>query len=142
MKRIFIIAITVFACKSSFAQISIERQVIGSTGSYTDAGTVKASSTVGEAVIPTYSQSSLVFTQGFQQPVSSKTSIDIFTGIHDIMPDGASITAYPNPTSGRVVLDITMKQPVRIEIDIYNAIGQLAEKQFLQYNDHDMKELD
>jgi len=50
------------------AQISIEQQVIGSTGSYQVGASMTLSSTVGEAVVKTLDSTSMILTQGFQQP--------------------------------------------------------------------------
>ena len=50
------------------AQISIEHQVIGSTGSYQVGASMTLSSTVGEAVVQTLFSTSMILTQGFQQP--------------------------------------------------------------------------
>ena len=64
---------------SAFAQVSIERFVIGSTGHFSEAGPVSISATVGEAVVPTFSFADIVLTQGFQQPrVGAAMTLDIF----------------------------------------------------------------
>ncbi len=119
-----ILALLAGACPA-FAQV-LERQVIGSLGSYNAAGSLQVSSTVGEAVTPTYTQATLVVTQGFQQPVSTKTDIDSFsvTGVPGIMPDGDVITAYPNPAMDQVVLDIRLNGKQDLGITVYNALGQ------------------
>lgn len=123
MEKTLFILMVVFCCKISFAQTA-ERQVIGSTGNLTNSGNILATSTTGEAVILTYSQATLVVTQGFQQPISTATVIDIFTGVNDIEPEGTNISAYPNPTMNEVILDFTLKQSMDIGIDIYNEAGQ------------------
>ncbi len=127
MKKILSSIAVIFCYTTSFTQnIILERQVISSTGNYIDAGTIIATSTVGEAVIPTFLQSTLIVTQGFQQPISDTNTIDIFStvGINDIQPLGAIISVYPNPTSSKIILDITLKIESDISIQIYNALGQ------------------
>lgn len=52
----------------SFSQITISRWVIGSAGNHASAGNLMISSTTGEAVVSTLSQSSIILTQGFHQP--------------------------------------------------------------------------
>ena len=130
MKKISFILMLLFCSKISFAQqISIDRQVFGSTGNYIDAGTIKASSTVGETVTLTFSQTALIVTQGFEQPVSDSIRIDIFTGgVKDIEPDGIHISVYPNPTMDEVILDFKLDKSMDIGTDIYNATGQLMRK--------------
>ncbi|PKP50962.1 MAG: hypothetical protein CVT95_02000 [Bacteroidetes bacterium HGW-Bacteroidetes-12] len=50
------------------AQVVIEQQVIGSTGSYQVGTNITLSSTVGEAAVQTLFPTSMILTQGFQQP--------------------------------------------------------------------------
>jgi len=50
------------------AQTTISHQVIGSTGSYQVGASMTLSSTVGEAVVQTLFSTSMILTQGFQQP--------------------------------------------------------------------------
>jgi gliding motility-associated-like protein len=57
--------------KSTFGQISISRQVIGSTGGFSTGTTMTLSSTVGEAVVQSIFSVNIILTQGFQQPQKS-----------------------------------------------------------------------
>lgn len=50
------------------AQTTISQQVIGSTGSYQVGANITLSSTVGEAAVQTLFSTSMILTQGFQQP--------------------------------------------------------------------------
>ena len=60
------------------AQISLERVVIGSAGSFSEAGPVHLSSTVGEAAISTQNFTDFWLTQGFQQPrVASELTLAV-----------------------------------------------------------------
>ena len=120
MKKIFyILILLVSCCKISFSQISIERQVIGSTGNLTNTGSILATSNVGETVIPTFSQSTLIVTQGFEQPYPWP-----IVGINSINFPKINIFIYPNPTTNEVFLDFSLNQSMEIEIDIYNETGQ------------------
>jgi gliding motility-associated-like protein len=52
---------------------SITPVLIGSTGNFSSAGGMTISSSVGEPMVPTWSNSSYVITQGFQQPSANGT---------------------------------------------------------------------
>ena len=54
-----------------FAQIQIERQVIGSTGSEGAGSNIRISSTVGEVAVTT-NQNGIQLTEGFQQPLNER----------------------------------------------------------------------
>lgn len=60
------------------AQVVLDRAVIGSTGSFSEAGPISLSATAGEAVVPTFSVLGLTLTQGFQQPrVASELELTV-----------------------------------------------------------------
>jgi len=58
-----------------FAQVTISRQVIGSTGGYQIGTNISLSSTVGEPAIQTLFSVSTILTQGFQQPQLTTDSL-------------------------------------------------------------------
>ena len=91
-----------------FAQTA-ERQVIGSAGGSSSTSSLKVSSTVGEAIVGTGTSSTIILTQGFQQPGEESL------GIEDI-ETGLSVNVYPNPSKGIVKID--MDAPNAMEIDI------------------------
>lgn len=67
--RIIVLLICMLGGISAFSQISLSRQVIGSTGGSTVMNdSLVISTTVGESVISTLSSGVLTLTQGFQQP--------------------------------------------------------------------------
>ncbi|MEZ5195886.1 MAG: hypothetical protein R2764_05675 [Bacteroidales bacterium] len=74
MKKIIFI-ITLLAPMFLFAQM-VERQVIGSAGGYSSTSDLKVSSTVGEAFVATGTSSTIILTQGFQQPDEESLSIE------------------------------------------------------------------
>lgn len=61
---------------SSYAQVTLGRQVIGSTGSYATGTNISVSSTVGEAVVQTLSSPNFILTQGFQQVLRIDSILD------------------------------------------------------------------
>lgn len=77
MLALFVGMLAMFA-GSAFAQVTIERQVIGSTGHFSEAGPVSVSATVGEPVVQTFSFADVTLTQGFQQPrVGALMTLDV-----------------------------------------------------------------
>jgi len=71
---------------------TVSRQVIGTTGGTTTAGTLKISSTAGEAITQTVVAGTLTLTQGFQQPDAGlASSVD-----QPAIEIGYEV--YPNPT--------------------------------------------
>src|SRR5690606_37262417 len=73
-----------------FAQVTLERQVIASTGWFTaNAGNISVTSTTGEAVISTFGSTNYVLTQGFHQPNSMLLEEISFTDdpFESICPD-------------------------------------------------------
>ncbi len=135
MKNIFLILTIVFCCRISTAQITLDRQVIGSTGNLTISGPIQASSNVGETIISTFSKPTLIVTQGIEQPDM------IFVSLPEVQL--MNITAYPNPTMSNVVLDFSIDKTMDIFIDTYNEKGQQMGthlKSRIQNNDR--KELD
>lgn len=138
MKKLFLFLFIVISCQMTSAQISVERQVIGSTGNLTNSGSVIASSNIGEAIISTFSNTSLVLTQGFEQPDTM-----LITGTD--MEDGIKmeISAYPNPARNQVILDFKLEQTMDIGIDIYNESGQQMKNQLqTKVQNKDKQELD
>lgn len=94
-----------------------ERSVIGSAGSFAAAGGYSHSYTLGETVVITGTSSTLKVTQGFQQPDQMSVGID-----EDQM--SYSVNAFPNPTRGEVILDITAENPVQLNINLFNIQGK------------------
>jgi hypothetical protein len=61
--------VLLFISGGVFAQISLDQQVIGSTGGFSTGATMTLSSTVGEAVVQTIFSVNTILTQGFHQPL-------------------------------------------------------------------------
>ncbi|MFA6524238.1 MAG: T9SS type A sorting domain-containing protein [Candidatus Paceibacterota bacterium] len=122
MKKIFFILVALFCYKISFAQISVERQVISSTGNLTNVGAIKAFSNVGETVIQTFSQTTLVITQGFEQ--GNKISA---TGINlDNISSKNEISIYPNPVGNIINLEFQSDKKEEIKIEMINLLRQVV----------------
>ena len=76
MKRITILIFTIALSNFLSAQVTISRQVIGSTGGTSVGATMMLTSTVGEANIQTlFSVGNVILTQGFQQTLSGDSTL-------------------------------------------------------------------
>lgn len=116
MKNITVILIALLPV-ALFAQ-SLERQVIASSGSYSETANLQVSSTIGETVIATGTSASVILTQGFQQPASDNT-----VGIEE--PEfGFSMQAYPNPTANMVILDFNADKELELQISLIDVMGK------------------
>lgn len=65
------------------AQVTLDRQVIGSTGSYQVGTTMSLSSTVGESAVQTLFSVNGILTQGFQQPNMNADSLVTYEVINE-----------------------------------------------------------
>ncbi|MBL4592881.1 MAG: gliding motility-associated C-terminal domain-containing protein [Flavobacteriales bacterium] len=85
MKRITNISIILLLLisSSSFGQITLGRQVIGSTGGFATGTNISVSSTVGEAVVQTLFSTNMILTQGFQQTLRIDSSNVIYEVINE-----------------------------------------------------------
>lgn len=115
MKKLFSIIIVVLPVVL-IAQ-SAERQVIGSAGNFTSATGLQVSNTVGETITTTGSSTSLILTQGFQQPNTSPLAIE------DVKL-GYVIKAYPNPAHNAVTLDFTTQKSLLLQISLFDIYGK------------------
>lgn len=82
------------------AQIQLDRQLISSAGSFTLTGNMSLSSSVGETVTVTGTSSSIVLTQGFQQP-DEPIAVSILEREAE-----AHINVYPNPVIDELTIEL------------------------------------
>lgn len=117
-KTILLTTLLLIAAVATVSAQSLERQVIASTGGYSEANGVSLSFTVGEPVIETAVSGSVVLTQGFQQPD------DITTGINDKPSVTVNYTVFPNPTANTITIDLQSDKNVEVELALYDLGGQ------------------
>ncbi|MFN8321901.1 MAG: T9SS type A sorting domain-containing protein [Chitinophagales bacterium] len=117
-KKVLVLVFVVTVLAGSYAQ-SIERQVIGSSGGYSVQTNISASYTVGETVIQTAAAGTILLTQGFQQPDNQTV------GIVDVV-NNIQISAYPNPTTDKVIVEINAEAESQFSFQVFNALGQLV----------------
>lgn len=115
IKPLFI-ALALSLYLGAYAQVIVERSIIGSSGLVSPT----LGYTMGEAITATETVSSIVLTQGFQQP-----DADTVVGISNLQGPGISIVLYPNPCTH--VANIELSSPSansEYSIHIYNMLGQ------------------
>jgi hypothetical protein len=109
MKKYVLIFITVLFALSVGAQ-QIKQQVISSAGGYNVSGGMSISWTLGETIIPTFTNGNLTLTHGFQQTL-------IITAVEDNIEPSVNITIYPNPSSD--IINIQFEKPADGEIRLF-----------------------
>jgi gliding motility-associated-like protein len=104
MKQINYISILLLLLVSTsvIGQVTISRQVIGSTGGYSIGSTMTLSSTVGEAVVQSLFSVNSILTQGFQQPEFSNDSVVEYEVINESCPGASNGSIYINNVLGCV----------------------------------------
>ncbi|MEZ4827496.1 MAG: T9SS type A sorting domain-containing protein [Bacteroidia bacterium] len=122
MKHILSFLLAIVSTASVLAQLSLDRQVLGSTGHWGQVGQYSLSYTAGETVTPTLitNNGMLILTQGFQQP-------DIrgnFVGVEDDIKLPVSYTIFPNPTTGVLNVALAADKSTVVKIDIYDMRGR------------------
>lgn len=114
MKRLLLL-LAVSASVVSTAQ-SLSPQVVSSAGDFFSNASGSVSWTLGEPMGETYSQTSNILTQGFQQPDDFGTDV--------IGDDPVNAEIYPNPTADVVNLQFGTDVNGQYLIEIYNTLGQ------------------
>ena len=99
MRQITFISILLLLISSTtFAQVTIGRQVIGSTGGFHQVpGGNSYSYTVGETVVQTTQQifsANLILTQGFQQPILTNGPVLSYEVINESCPGANNGSIY------------------------------------------------
>lgn len=133
MKQFFAFLLCIVFCARASCQ-SIERQLTGTTGTTFITGGSQLCFSIGETVIlPSPSQTfsypanAMLVTIGFQQPHVAQTGGLVYFNNW--------VSAYPNPTTGWVRLDIHGDNFQVNSVRIYNALGQeVAVKPFTLVN--------
>lgn len=109
-----------FVTSLLWAQLSLDRQVIGSTGQSVATGSLQVDYTVGETVITTASAATLTLTQGFHQPQATPVGVPLTHATFELK-------AYPNPTQNQVTLDIQSSEAGSITLHLVNSKGQTVQ---------------
>ncbi len=123
MKRYFSVLIAIFFSLAVSAQV--KQEVIASAGGYNVAGGISISWTLGETIIPTFTNGGLTLTHGFQQQL-------IVTTVEENIDILVSVKVYPNPVSD--VINILFEEVVESEINLtlLDSQGRLVKKDVIE----------
>lgn len=123
MKRLIFICAGLIFVFSVSAQV--KQEVIASAGGYDTNGGLSISWTLGETIIPTFTNGDLVLTHGFQQQL-------LVTTVEENLEELVHVKVFPNPASDNV--NIKFESPVEGEISltIIDAQGRLIKTDFIE----------
>ena len=123
MKRYLFILVTVVFTLSATAQV--KQEVIASAGGYSVASGISISWTLGETIVPTFTNGNLVLTHGFQQQL-------LVTAVEENLEELVKVTVYPNPASD--ILNIRFEEPLDGEVKVFllNSQGKLVKTDFME----------
>ncbi len=95
--------------------------VLSSSGAYYSSANSSLSVTIGEmTMVETFTASSIILTQGFQQPE------DFNVGIISVAEPGWNITAFPNPASNYVTVQLNGSAASNVSLSLYDIAGKLV----------------
>lgn len=123
MKRLIFILFSL--CFVSSAGAQVKQEVIASAGGYNVNGDISISWTLGETIIPTFTNGDLVLTHGFQQQL-------IITTVEEKLAVPVNIKVFPNPASD--VINIQFESPVEGEVvlTIIDSQGRLVKSDIIE----------
>lgn len=123
MKRNLIVSLMLLSVLSLRAQI--KQEVIASAGGYNGASGVSLSWTLGETIIPTFTNGGITLTHGFQQQL-------IVTAVEENLEDVVKVTIFPNPASD--VINIKFETPLNGEVKLYliDSNGRMLKTDFME----------
>jgi hypothetical protein len=123
MKRSILFIFTILLAFSLSAQV--KQEVIASAGGYSVASGVSLSWTLGETIIPTFTNGGLTLTHGFQQQL-------IVTAVEENLEDVVKVTLYPNPASD--IVNIKLGSPLDGEVKLFllDSRGKLIKTDFME----------
>jgi hypothetical protein len=109
-----------FAC---YSQIEIQNNVLSSSGGVYGNGIITVDYTFGETFTTTLEGSGdFYFTQGFEQPIRKKLTIDPVVSIMEILPEGFDV--FPNPFSH--LINILIPNNEKVDVLFYDISGRLV----------------
>lgn len=124
MKRLSAVVIgTFFLMQFLNAQVTLAPSVISSAGGYAENGNISLSWTLGEIAVSTLYGNNLILTQGFQQPFTLGTSINLNTAVD------WNIKAYPNPVENDLQIQFDLTKTNNFWIEVQDVTGRTIELQ-------------
>lgn len=119
MKTIICLIIGLGLIHHSYAQLNLERQVLSTAGEVQTSGQLSLSSTVGEPMVATIIQGTLVLNQGFQQgELVGSVSIDAEQEL------GLRYHIYPNPTLDKITVTLEHASAMDLTLSVIDVAGR------------------
>ncbi len=109
------VLISTFAAMNLQAQ-TLERQVIGAAGTFQTASWGSLSSTTGESITTTAATSSVVLTQGFQQPLQTDLVV------YEIPTYNITVMVFPVPASG--FINVAINSGKHYSVKLFDMLGR------------------
>jgi hypothetical protein len=129
MKKIVLIIIMTLGFILAYGQ-SLDLTVIATAGEYFQGTNATLSWTLGEPMIETFSSSSNILTQGFQQ------SKYIINNIYENPANDFIINIYPNPANDIINIDFTAKT-TSLYAEVYDLLGkQVIRKELVELHEY------
>jgi len=104
----------------------IERSTLSAAGNSAEIGDIQLDWTLGQIAVSTVSSGSLILTQGFQQPIFTRT-----VGL-DKLDKSLSLSHYPNPTTGLVNFNFGDDNSDGVILELYDLRSSLLRKFVLE----------
>ncbi len=117
MKRILFLPLLYWPFFCLFAQ-EIEPQIIGAAGDSYQGASMQIDWTIGEPLITSFENETILLSQGFHQPTV------ILTNTSELPVNINFVNIYPNPAIDNINVTIDFAQDQVIELIIYNIKGQ------------------
>lgn len=128
MKRVILTFLFGLSIISLMAQVQSE-ELISSSGDYFVSSNVSMSWSLGELETETFSTSTIILTQGFQQPTFNITSVK-----SNSLHTNLNIEVYPNPVSNYLTIK-NNDASVNLTFQLYDMFGKLIKTKESEIND-------
>ena len=129
MKNIILIFITVFSL-SFFTELQAQQSIVSSGVNASGSGG-SVSYSVGQLVYTTNIGTNGSVAQGVQQPFE----ISVIIGIEDAKGISLTCVAYPNPTSGNLILKVADYDTENLMYQLFDLNGKLLESKKTENNE-------
>jgi hypothetical protein len=112
MKKYTLLIAILLAFSGLQAQVTAERYVFASMGSFTTSGNLSFSATLGETLIGTTTSGTLNFLQGYQIPD------EMSVGIESSLGPNIQVSVFPNPVVDDIYIQFegVLNRPVQLQL--------------------------
>jgi hypothetical protein len=108
---------------------SLSPSVLSSSGSYFEAGSFSLSTTIGEPLTETLTNSNNILTQGFQQP-----DYTVISNIEEAYLPQLNIKVYPNPADKQLYMLVSTKENANAYLTLTDIQGKTILQETITYN--------